>query len=86
MLVGQRCVSFRRLVLVTACSDGCADTLVSQRVAPDGRHRAVLFTRNCGATTGLSTQISVLKPGEVLAGSGNGFIADDDHGDARAAA
>jgi hypothetical protein len=43
-----------------------------------------MFQRDCGATTGFSTQISILKPGELPAGGGNAFRADDDHGAAAA--
>lgn len=59
-----------------ACDDGCGNTLVSRLSAPDGRHSAVLFQRDCGATTGFSTQISILGPGEKPDGSGNAFVAD----------
>lgn len=45
-------------------------------MSPDGRHRAVLFQRDCGATTGFSTQIAVLAAGETLPGRGAAFIAD----------
>ena len=43
-----------------------------------------MFQRDCGATTGFSTQISILAAGEQPAASGNAFSADDDHGAARA--
>lgn len=65
---------------LTTCADDCANSVVAQSRSPDGRHRAVLFQRDCGATTGFSTQISILARDEALAGSGNAFIADDDHG------
>jgi hypothetical protein len=64
----------------------CRNTLVARSKAPDGRHSAALFQRDCGATTGFSTQISVLDAGEQLSGSGNAFRADDDHGVATAGA
>lgn len=41
--------------------------------SPDGRTKAVLFTRNCGATTGFNTQISLLAAGNQ---PGNAFIID----------
>lgn len=77
------------LVLVLAmnagCSDGCGNTIVSSKEAPDARHVAVLFQRDCGATTGFSTQISVVNAGKQPSGSGNVLTADDDHGGAHAA-
>ncbi|MCL6249754.1 hypothetical protein M3P36_01655 [Altererythrobacter sp. KTW20L] len=52
--------------------------------APDGLHTAILFQRDCGATSGFSTQASVLTAGEELSGGGNAFVADTDHGAATA--
>ncbi len=68
------------LVGLSGCSDGCANDEIASVLSPDGRHRAVLFQRDCGATTGFSTQISVLERGAPLTGGGNAFIADDDYG------
>jgi hypothetical protein len=42
--------------------------------SPDGRRDAVMFQRDCGATTGFSTQISILDTGGQPAGSGNGSV------------
>lgn len=64
----------------TACSDGCASQSVRRAAAPDRRHQALMFRRDCGATTGFSTQISILAEREALSGSGNFYRADDDHG------
>lgn len=70
------------LAVLPGCADLCANQIVSQVSSPSGRHRAVLFQRDCGATTGFSTQISVLDAEEALAGSGNAFVADDYRGQA----
>ena len=70
--------------LLAGCSDACQNTVVDQKRAPDDRHFVVMFQRDCGATTGFSTQLSVLEDGEQPTGSGNAFRADDDHGAARA--
>jgi hypothetical protein len=40
----------------TPLSD-CADTVISESVSPDGQLLAVVFERDCGATTGKNTQI-----------------------------
>jgi len=61
----------------------CDNEVAQIAPARDGRFDAVLFQRSCGATTGFSTQISVLAHGERPTGAGNAFIADDDHGSAR---
>jgi hypothetical protein len=63
-----------------ACSDPCSNTLVKVVKAPGGQRAAALFQRDCGATTGFSTQISVLVPGDKVTGGGNAFIADYNHG------
>lgn len=82
-------MQFALLVLVTlmlgACSDICANTVVSQAAAPGGKVSAVMFQRDCGATTGYSTQVSVLETGQQPSGAGNAFVADDNHGSADAA-
>ncbi|MEP9357399.1 hypothetical protein [Sphingomonas sp. KR3-1] len=70
-------------VQLSAClgdSDMCANDVIARRDAPGGGLSAVMFERSCGATTGFSTQISILRRGEVPVGKGNIFIADDDHG------
>lgn len=80
---------FRRLRVVllltmpvTGCADGCDNTVIQENTSPSGEIKAVMFRRDCGATTGFSTQISVIAKNEELTGGGNAFIADDDHGTA----
>ena len=67
-----------------ACSDTCGNVEISRILSPDGKHEAVLFQRDCGATTDFSTQISIVQAGSSASGSGNAFVADNDHGKARA--
>jgi len=71
-------------IMSTGCSDMCGDDVVSRMTSPDGQRDAVMFQRDCGATTGFSTQISIIDAGDKLSGAGNTFRADDDHGVARA--
>jgi hypothetical protein len=71
--------------LAVGCSDGCRDSIVAQVAAPDGLHTAFLFERSCGATTGFSTQVSVVAGGRLPGGGGNVFVADTDHGAAPSA-
>ena len=68
------------LVALSGCSDDCVNSAISRADAPDGQHSAVMFQRDCGASTSFSTQISVLAQGEQPNEGGNIFIADDDHG------
>lgn len=71
-------------VLVSGCADTCANEIVDRVGSPNGNYDAVLFQRDCGATTGFSTQISLVPAGEDIEGSGNVFVADDSHGRAEA--
>jgi hypothetical protein len=68
------------LAVTSGCEPGCTDTTVAEARAPEGQLKAVLFQRDCGATTGFSTQVSVLKSTGHVSGSGNAFRADDNHG------
>jgi hypothetical protein len=76
------------LAVIGGCFDlggQCANDPLADLPSPDGRWHAVMFQRDCGATTGFSTQVSVLLAGNTLQNeSGNAFIADTDHGAAPA--
>jgi len=71
-------------MLLVACPDLCENDVVARRSSPDGSRDALLYLRDCGATTGFSTHISVLRSGDRPSGGGNTFRADDGHGIARA--
>ena len=68
------------LPALNGCADACQNTPLTSAVSPDGRHSAVLFQRDCGATSGFSTHISILAASDEPNSAGNIFIADDDHG------
>jgi hypothetical protein len=67
-----------------ACLDlgDCTNKILQDLPSPDGRRHAVIFDRECGATTGFSTQVSVLTTGRTVEDGGNVFVADSDHGKA----
>jgi hypothetical protein len=67
------------ILLLAGCAPSCANRIVSRLDAPDGAQSAVLFQRDCGATTGFSTQISVLPAGGQPEDSGNVLRADGGH-------
>jgi hypothetical protein len=55
----------------------CDSTEITRLTAPDGRHDAVLFEHNCGATTDFATHVSVLPSGAALGNDpGNAFAAE----------
>ncbi len=65
------------LFLASACSNLCENDVVATTAAPDRSSLVVVFHRGCGATTGISTQISILEYGSRMPdGSGNMFIAE----------
>jgi len=72
------------VIVIGGCSGDfpgdCENTILSEAGSPNGRLNAVLFERYCGATTGLSTQVSVLRSGIRPDVSGNAFVADTNNG------
>jgi hypothetical protein len=65
------------LVALQGCSGGCTNEVGAVLEAPQGDRIAVVFNRNCGATTGLNTQLSVLPRGAATPSqAGNALIAD----------
>jgi hypothetical protein len=59
----------------------CANELLAEAVSPDGKLKAVVFQRDCGATTGFSTQVSVFAASAGVGNSaGNVFTSDTNHG------
>ena len=61
--------------------DMCCNEIIEQIVSPDKNNKLVIFQRDCGATTGFSTQISIIEVNQILKNEGgNIFIADTNHG------
>ncbi len=65
---------------LAACDDGCRNEVLETVPSLSRDLKAVVFQRDCGAATGFSTQISILRADEKLRGGGNTFVADTDHG------
>lgn len=73
------------LWLTKSMDDMCGNTEVSTTHIPGTEYKVVVFQRDCGATTGDSTQASIIKTSQKLKNEGgNIFSADDDHGAAPA--
>ena len=75
------------LVVLTACIAGlgyylfanmCEYTVISSFASPNNQWQAVLFERSCGATTGFTSQVSIIESGDSLSNvdSGNIYIAE----------
>ena len=62
---------------------GCSNQPLAIEKSPDGSLEAVIFQRDCGATTGFSTQVSIFRSWLPRGtSSGNIFVSDTDHGKA----
>lgn len=59
----------------------CGNEIFQEVNSPDNEYKAVVFQRDCGATTGFSTQISILKPSKELPNSGGNIFIMDGHPD-----
>jgi len=70
----------------TACvslAGDCSNQIRREIASPNGKMKAVVFQRDCGATVGFNTQVSVLPSGSKLPNDGgNVFVADGGQGNA----
>jgi hypothetical protein len=67
---------------LVGCSDPlCTSETVKSLKSPDGNHKAILFMRECGATTDFTTQVSVDPLFYQV--TGNIFVADGYNGGTR---
>ena len=64
-------------LMAAGCSDGCGKRVIERSHSPDGKHSAVLFEANCGATTGFTTQVAVVDPDGEPDAASLVFAADD---------
>jgi hypothetical protein len=72
------------LTISIVFGDSCANQIVDIKISPDKNFQAVTFIRDCGATTGFSTQLSIIKATETFDKSdekGNTLIMSDKIGD-----
>jgi hypothetical protein len=65
-------------VMVSACSDMCGNEITQTIISPSGSSKAVVFSRDCGATTGFSTQVSILRGAQGLPNDGGNVLVLDD--------
>lgn len=65
------------LWIVLSGFDPCGNRVLAEHVSPSGRHRAIVFIRDCGATTGFATHVSVIDAtGSPPEEGGNIFTID----------
>ena len=69
--------------LIFSCDPLCGNYILFTKNIKDTEYKIVVFERDCGATTGFSTQASILKINEDLPNEpGNIFTSNTDHGKA----
>lgn len=61
---------------------GCGNVIRETIFSPDQTHKIILYTRDCGATSGFSTHIALANADEDIDDATVIFVADDDHGKA----
>jgi hypothetical protein len=54
------------LSLVGCIKNDCSNELITEIISPDGAKKIVLFSRNCGATTGFNCQATILDTANEL--------------------
>lgn len=70
------------LLLFYGCShlfgDLCGNRILSETYSPNKQFKAVVFSRDCGATTNFSTHVSIMNSWEKLdnGNTGNVFVTD----------
>jgi hypothetical protein len=81
VVVGTVLVGGYHMILNRAFEKMCRNQILAESVSPDGSKKFVVFQRSCGATTGFSTQASLLSVDAALPDEpGNVFVADTDQG------
>ena len=72
-----RLLALPALLALTAC---CDNEIHIVAPSPDGARKAVVFMRNCGATTGFNTQVSII-PAHMASprDKGNVLVVDGRH-------
>ena len=76
------------IALIVACAIGlflyfasgmCGNYIHKEYISPDKQLKAVVFQRDCGATTGFSTQISIIGADKDLNNGGGNIYVIDGH-------
>lgn len=69
------------LIVMTGCSageTGCVNKEIDRHLSPDKAQEAVVFVRECGATTSPALNVSVLRRGKALPDeAGNVLVLND---------
>ena len=66
-------------IFMCATENMCGNEIFKEVSSPDFEFKAVIFQRDCGATTGFSTQVSVIPITETLPNEGGNVLIIDGH-------
>ena len=77
------------LLLISSCkclfaslwSGLCGSYIYQQAASPNGKYRVVVFQQDCGATTGFSTNLSLLRTNQALGQQSGNMIRASGHPD-----
>ena len=72
----QLLAAIAMLAAIAGCDIGCGNEIGSSVASPSHAISAVVFNRNCGATTGFNTQVSIVHGSAAPSGAGNTLILD----------
>ena len=64
------------LVVLSSCST-CGNEVAQTIASPSGHLTAMVFNRNCGATTGFNTQVSIISGLDTLPNDGGNVLILD---------
>lgn len=78
-MIHKRAVYCILAFILSGCGELCSNDTSQTIINPSGTLKAVVFSRNCGATTNFNTQVSIIPANKILSAeeSGNIFIAND---------
>ena len=66
------------IIILWRAADGlCANDMFSETISPDGSRKAIVFERNCGATTSFYTQVSILDADSELGNNAGNILVID---------
>jgi hypothetical protein len=68
-----------QVLMFAAFSDLCGNDVWTEYPSPNGEYRAVIFQRDCGATTGFSTQVTILQRDNELPNRAGDILIIDGH-------
>jgi hypothetical protein len=68
---------FAYIMTIMGCGNMCSNEQVQSVTSPSNQWTAIAFIRDCGATTGKSSQVSIVRRGDVLSNeSGNALVLE----------